>query len=193
MNFRFLVHSVKNIILNPMKEWEAVINENKPVKYINRNLLLPLIIITAISAFLGSYLFANTELSKGFSVLTGVKYFILICIVICGTAFIFKEIANFFNPGMDFRMSFKIIAYSSVPFLICQIVSRIFESFIFINVLALFGLYIFWTGIEKMLNPSEKNKLLLMIAATLTFIALFFASDWLLTLILDKLYFAFFT
>jgi divalent metal cation (Fe/Co/Zn/Cd) transporter len=59
-------------------------------------------------------------------------------------------------------------------------------------VLALFGLNIFWTGIEKMLNPSEKNKLLLMIAATLTFIALFFASDWLLTLILDKLYFAFF-
>jgi hypothetical protein len=192
MKFRFLGQSVKNIIFNPIKEWEAVINENRPVKFISRNLTLPLIICASISAFLGSYLFANTELSKGYSVLTGVRYFILICLVIWGTAFIFEEIANIFNPGMTFKVSFKLVAYSSVPFLLCQIISQLFESFIFVNVLAFFGLYIFWTGHEKMADPSEKNKPLLMVAATVTFIILFLVFNWLLTLIFDKLYFSVF-
>lgn len=94
--------------------------------------------------------------------------------------------------GSDFGLSFKIIAYSAVPFLICQIISRMFESFIFINVLALYGLYIFWIGVEKMLNSPEHKKLPLLIAATLAFILLLFAVNWILTWAVDKLYFAFF-
>jgi hypothetical protein len=59
-------------------------------------------------------------------------------------------------------------------------------------VLAFFGLYIFWTGHEKMADPSEKNKPLLIVAATVTFIILFLVFNWLLTLIFDKLYFSVF-
>jgi len=70
--------------------------------------------------------------------------------------------------------------------------SRLFESFIFINVLALFGLYVFWTGMERMTDTPEQKKIPLLIAAAVTFIALFFTADWILSGIMDKLYFAFF-
>jgi hypothetical protein len=191
MNFKFLVHSVYSIISNPAKEWDTIQSENKPVKYIIRNLFFPLIIMAAAAAFLGSLLFTRVVLLKAYPVLTGVKYFILIYLVIFGTAFIFKEITNAFGFGRDFNLSFKLIAYSSIPFLICQIISQLFESFIFINVLAFFGLYIFWTGVGKLLHPPEQKKLPLLIAATLIFVVLFLVTNWLLSIVFDKFYYVF--
>lgn len=191
MDFKFLVHSVRNIFSNPVKEWDVIYSENKTVKFIRRNLFLPLVILAAVSAFLGSLLFTGAELLKAYPILTGIKYFILIYLVIYGTAFIFSEITNAFSLGKDFSMSFKIVAYSSVPFLLCQIISQLFESLIFINVLALFGLYIFWAGIEKLLNPPEQKKLPLLIAATVTFVVIFFAVNWFLSMVSDKFYYTF--
>jgi len=191
MDFRFLAHSVGNIISNPIKEWDAIYSENKPVRYIRRNLFFPLVILAAVSAFLGSLFFKSASLLKDYPILTGIKYFILIYLVIYCTAFIFREITNAFGLGRDFNLSFKIITYSTIPFLICQIVSQLFESFIFINVLALFGLYIFWTGSEILLNPPEQKKRYLLIATIVTFIVLFFAANWLLSLVFDKFYYAF--
>lgn len=193
MDFKFLSHRIRNIILNPEKAWEAIHYENKPIKFVRGSFILPLTFLVALSAFLGSVLFTNTTLPEVYSVLVGVKYFLSICFTIYGTAFVFTEITNKLNLGRDFNLSFKIIAYSSAPFLLCQIISRLFESFIFVNVLSLYGLYIFWTGMEKMLNPPEQKKIPMMISVSVVFIAIIIAGNWLLTQILDKLYFAFFS
>jgi len=192
MNLKFLAHNVIYIILNPGKAWETIFSENKTVSYLIWNLFLPLIIVTAVSAFLGSILFTGTGLTKAYSIITGVRYILMFLMTLYGTALIFKELTNGFNLGKDFNVSFKIIAYSVIPFLICQMLSHIIESFIFVNVLALFGMYICWTGIEKLLNPPEKNKLLLMFAATVGFVVIFIAANWILNIAADKVYFTFF-
>lgn len=193
MDFKFLSHRIRNIILNPEKTWDAIHYENKPVKYVRGSFILPLIFLVALSAFLGSLLFTNTAVSEVYSVLVGVKYFLLLCFVIYGTAFFFKEFTKALDLGTDFNLSFKIIAYSSAPFLLCQIISRLFESFIFVNVLALYGLYIFWTGVEKMINPPENKKIPMLISVTVVFIVLIVVGNWVLTQVMDKLYFAFFS
>jgi hypothetical protein len=43
-----------------------------------------------------------------------------------------------------------------------------------------------------MIDPPERNKILLMISATVAFIALFAIANWILTLVFDKLYFSIF-
>jgi hypothetical protein len=193
MDFKFLVHTVRSIIVDPVREWNVIHSENKPVSFFSRSLFLPLVIMASVSAFLGSFLFANTELTYVYSVLTGVRYFAMLYLVIIGTAFIFKEISNAFRFEMDFNSSFKIIACSLIPFLLCQIMSQLFESFIFVNILSFYGLYILWTGIENMINPPEKKKILLLISATLAFIALLSFAYWILNLAFNKLYFSIFT
>jgi hypothetical protein len=192
MDFKFLSHRIKSIILNPERAWEGIHYENKPVKFVKGSFFLPLTILVAISAFLGSILFTNTEVSWAYSVLVGTKYFLLLYFVIYGTAFIFSQVTNAINLGTNPDISFKIIAYSAAPFLLCQIISRLFESFIFVNVLALYGLYIFWTGVEKMINPPEQRKIVLLFSAAAIFILLIIAGNWILTRIIDKLFFAFF-
>jgi len=192
MDFNFLVRSVRGIILDPVKEWDLIQAENKSSLYFSRNLLFPLLILTSVSAFLGSFLFTNTVLKGSYSVLSGIKYFILLFLVIYGTTFIFREAANAFKLSIDFKSSFKIIVFSSVPFFLCQVVTRVFESFIFINILSFFGLYILWTGIGKLIESPERKKIILTISAFIAFIALLLFANWILTLAFDKLYFSIF-
>ena len=192
MDFKFLADSIRNIIVDPIKAWDTIHSEDKKTKYLKINLILPLTALAAVSAFLGSYYFINTGLTNAYSVLASIKYFILYYLVIYCTTLIIKEIAKAMNLGMDLDLSFKLVAYSAIPFLLCQILSRVFESFIFINILALYGLYVFWVGVEEMLDPAEQKKIPLLIAATVTFIVLFYSADWILSAVIDKLYFAFF-
>ena len=192
MDIKFLARTVRNLILDPVKEWDVICSENKSVSFFSRSLFIPLLILASVSSFLGAFLFTNTELGNAFSVLKGVRYFAIVCMVTYGTAFIFKEITNYLGLGRDFSISFKIVVCSVVPFILCQIVSQLIESFIFVNILSVFGLYIMWTGIEKMLDPPEGKKLTLMIAGTVTFIALFLISNLMLTRMTDILYFSLF-
>lgn len=192
MDIKFLANTVRNLIINPVKEWDAICSENKTVSFFSRSLFLPLLIVASVSSILGAFLFTNTELGNAFSVMKGIRYFTVICMVTYGTAFIFMEITDFFGLGRDFSISFRIIVCSLVPFILCQMVSQLLESFIFVNILSAFGLYIMWTGIEKMINPPERKKLTLMIAGTVTFIALFIIANWILTRMTDILYFSLF-
>jgi Yip1 domain len=192
MDFKFLVHTVRSIILDPVREWDVIRTENKSGSFFSRSLLFPLLITASVSAFLGSFLFTNTELTNAYSVLIGVRYFIMLYLIIIITTFIFKEITIVFGYDMAFKSSFKIIVCSLVPFFLCQIISRLFESFIFINILSFYGLYILWTGIANMINPEERKKIFLMISAAAAFIVLLFFANWILTLVFDKLYFSIF-
>jgi hypothetical protein len=192
MNYRFLLQRLKYLLINPVKAWEDIYSEKSSIKDARDSYFFPIIILIALAALIGSLLFANSELKIAFSLFTGIKYFLLFYLVIYATAYIFKEITYALDLGRDFTLSFKIITYSLTPFFICQILSLIFESFIFINILSLYGLYIFWTGSEKMLNPPEYKKMPLLIATFITFTGVFIAANILLTMISDKLYFAFF-
>jgi hypothetical protein len=193
MNFKFLSYRVKNIILNPARAWSIIYSENRPLKYVRGSFLLPLIILVALSAFLGSVLFTHTGFLKIYSFFVGVKYFFLLLFTVYSTSFIFMKAALFFELNIDFTVSFKIIAYAAAPFLICQILSRMIESFIFINILAFYGLYIFWFGVEMMINPPSNRKLPLMVTAFSVFLIILVTVNWLLTFIIDKIYFAYFT
>lgn len=192
MDFNFLVRSVRGIIKDPLKEWDVIHAENKHASYFGRNLLFPLLILASLSAFLGSFFFTNTVLKGSYSILSGIKYFILLFLVIYGTTFIFEEVTNAVGLKKDFNSSFKIIVCSVVPFLLCQIVTRVFESFIFINILSFYGIYILWTGIEELFDPPDRNKILLTISASISFIALLAITNWVLNMAFDKLYFSIF-
>jgi hypothetical protein len=192
MDYKFLLRRIRYIILNPAKAWDSIYSEEKAIKDVRGSFFLPLIIAVAVAAFLGSVIFTNTGLSVIYSLLFGIKYFALLYLVTYASSVILKEITYALDLGRDFNHSFKLITYSIAPFLFCQIVSNIFESFIFVNILSLYGLYIFWTGSEKILNPPEHKKMPMLIATSITFIGLFIAINFFLTMIIDKFYYAFF-
>jgi hypothetical protein len=190
---KFFIFVVKDIIINPIKTWESIDSENRSVSVIRNLFLIPLILLVSISAFAGSLIYTNSELPPVYSVFVGIKCFILFYITVYATSFILKEITYPLDLGRNFGVSFRLISYSIVPLLICQILSRFFESFLFVNVLALLGLYIFWTGTEKMLAPPVYKKIPLLVATFISFIGIFVATDFLFTKLIDKIFYAFFS
>lgn len=192
MEFKFFLNGIKNIILNPAKAWDTIYSENRPNKVLRNSYFFPLLILVSISAFVGSLLFTNAELSPVYSVFVGIKYFILLYFTTYLTALILGEITFPLDLGKDFSVSLKLIAYSITPFIICQIISRLFESLLFIDIIGLYGLYIFWTGTEKMLTPPAYKKMPMLIATTIVLVGIFIATNLVLSMLVDRIYFAFF-
>jgi hypothetical protein len=151
------------------------------------------VILASISTFLGAFLFTNTELTNIYSVIAGIRYFIVMTIVVYGTALALREIMRTFGYGNDTGTAFKIVSASLVPLLLCQILTQLFESFIFVNILAFFGFYILYTGIDRMLSPSEPDRVKMMIVVPLVFFILFILTGRIIAQITDKFYFSIFT
>jgi hypothetical protein len=191
MIIKFLPKRIISVILNPVKAWEGIYSENSPVKHTRNNIVMPLTFLVAVSASIGSFIFTHSQLSFVYSVFIGIKYLILLIIVFYVSAIILNEITNALDLGRNFTISFKIITYSLVPFLLCLIVSLLFESLFFINILAFYGLYIFWVGAERMLNPPEHKKMPMLIAVLVCVTGLFIMTNWILTKLIDGIYFTF--
>ena len=190
---KFFLLMVKDIIINPVKTWELIDSENRSVSVISYKFLFPLILLVSVTAFTGSLIYINPELSPVYSVFVGIKCFILFYITVYGTSFMLKEITFPLELGRNFAVSFRLVSYSVAPLLLCQIFSRFFESLQFVNVLALFGLYIFWTGAERILTPAVSKKIPLLVATFITFVGIFVASNFLITKLINKIYYAFFS
>ena len=192
MDYKFFISGIKNILLDPVKAWEIIDTENKSVKVVRDSYIFPLIILVSVSAITGSLIFTNTELSPVYSIFVGIKHFILLFFTIYTTALMVGEITFPLDLGKDFSVSFRIIVYSITPFLLCQILSCIFESLLFVNVIGLYGLYVFWTGAEKLLNPPQYKKMPLLIASLLTLGGIYIVSSVVLNMLIDKIFYAFF-
>ncbi len=192
MNYKFFLQGIKNIIINPEKIWEPVISETSHEILIRKNFFIPLAILVSLSSIAGSLIFRNTELSPLYSVLIGIKSFVLIMFTVYATSYILGEITFPLDLGKDFNTSFRLIVYSFTPFLLCEIVSSLFESLLFINIIGLYGLYIFWIGTEKLLTPPQYKKMPLLIAATISLSVIYIVTNLVLSNLTDRIYFALF-
>jgi hypothetical protein len=193
MGSRFFLLTFINILKDPVKEWEIIDSENLSVNVIRNTFLVPLLILVSVAAFAGSLIFTHSELSTVYSVFEGIKCFLVFLTTVYVAAIILKETAKALDLGNSFDIAFRLIAYSIVPFLLCQIFSLLFESLLFVNVVALYSLYIFWTGTERMLRPLSIKKIKLLAVAFIAFIGVFIASDLLLTMLIDKIFYKFFS
>jgi hypothetical protein len=109
------------------------------------------------------------------------------------SAFIVKEITRALDLGHDFIVAYKLVAYSLTPILLTLTVSRLLESLLFLNLLGLYGLYIFWKGMEVMVNPPEHKKRPMMIATVVAMLIIFGLLQVVLSFLAETVYFALFT
>ncbi len=192
MDLRFLYHRTKYFIINPGKAWEVVHREARPMRFVRGSFFLPLIILVSVSAFLGSMFFINTTLKPMYSVLTAITTFLFLYLGVYGSAFAVREIMRAMDLGHDFLVAFKLVAYSMAPIFLSLTVSRLFESLLFINVLGLYGLYIFWIGMEVMVNPPDHKKVPMIIASVVSMLIIFFLLQIILSKLSQTLYFSIF-
>ncbi|MBK9390583.1 MAG: hypothetical protein IPN68_10435 [Bacteroidetes bacterium] len=192
MDYRFLLTGIKNILINPSKYWFTINSENISVKAVRNSILLPLTLLVSVAVFSGSLIFINTELSFIYSIFLGIKKFIVILTTTYIAAIILRETTYPLDLGRSFTVSFRLIVFSLVPLLLCQIISSTFESLLFINITGLYGLYIFWAGAEVILKPQHHKRIPLLVATTVVFTGIYLAIDIFLSMLTDRIFYSFF-
>ena len=192
MDFRFLYNRTKYFIISPVKAWEVVHRENRPINYVRGSFFLPLVILVSLSSFFSSMFFINTTLKPMYSVLACITTFLFLYFGAYMSAFIVKEITRALDLGHDFVVAYKLVAYSLTPILLTLTVSRLLESLLFLNLLGLYGLYIFWTGMKEMVNPPEHKQRPMMIATVVAMLIIFGSLQVVLSFLAEKVYFALF-
>jgi len=192
MDYRFLLTGIKNILFNPSRYWLTIDSENTSILIIRNSLLLPLTLLASVAAIAGSFIFINTELSFVYSLFFGIRKLVVVLIATYLAALILRETTYPFDLGRSFTVAFRLVVFSIVPFLLCQVLSSVFESLLFINILAFYGLYIFWTGAEVMLKPPQHKKIPLLVSATVVFTAIYIAANMIVTMLTDRIFYSFF-
>lgn len=192
MNFKYLVAGIKNILFNPDKAWDNIEAEEKQVRTIRDSILLPVIILVSLAALAGSLMFSNSALPASYSFFVAVRTFLILITTVYVAALIMGEITFPLDLGRDFNTSFTIITFSFIPFFICSILSGLFESLLFVNIIGLYGLYIFWEGTGKFMNPPRYKRMPLLIATFAITVLVYLGADAVLKTVLDKIFYAFF-
>lgn len=192
MNYKFFLNRFFSIIFNPTKGWESIYSDNESIKDTRNNYLFPLLILVTVFTFLGSLLFTDKEMTFTYSVFVCLKYLLTLFFVVYASAWIHKEITFALDLGKSIDVSFRIIVYSLTPLFLCLSISNLLESLIFVDILALYGLYIFWAGCEKLLSPPSYKKMPMLIATFVSVTAFYIIGIIVLGQIFDRLYFSVF-
>jgi len=182
-----LVQRAKNIITSPKTEWEVVANEEPNTTEILFSYVLPLALIPAVAAFLGSLIFMQFSFGFAFAMGIGmaIVYFTVLFVSILLSAFIIDAFATSFGSQKNFGKSLQLVAYSVTP-------AMLLGALNFIPVLGWllylvgfgYGVYLMYLGLGPIKQTVEDKKVVYLVVSILVIMFLFWIFFWLLTLII---------
>jgi hypothetical protein len=155
-----LLNKVKRIMTAPKKEWTVIEAENTSHGKLFTEYVLPLALISAITAFVLSGLIGllvlGTHLYLTLCVMQAVSLFIAMTGGVYLTAFIVNILADSFGATKNFDKAFALVAYSYTPMLLGGVF--LFLSHWLTSLAGIYGLYLQYIGLQPMMkNPPEKT------------------------------------
>ena len=182
-----LVERAKNIIVSPKTEWDAVSAEEPNIQQILLGYVLPLAVIPALGALIGSLILMQFHF--GFALATGigmaVVYFLVLSFSILLSAFILDALAPSFSSEKHFGRSLQLVAYSITPAIILGILNFIPILGLLISLLGYaYGIYIMYLGLGPIKHTPEDKKVVYLIIYAFVTPVLFFILLMILSLII---------
>lgn len=157
MDFVDIILRVKNILVDPGKEWKEIKEETQTRSGLIREYALPIILLLTIAAFIGMLLFRN-YVTAGIMVINAVITFFGAFFSIYISAYIINVMAINFESKKDFNSSFRLVVYSYTALFIAHTIGSLILPLFFITVFGIYSAYILWMGLGIIMEtPVEKN------------------------------------
>ena len=158
-----IINRVKGILLTPETEWAAIEREPGTPAYLFPHYVVYLAAIPPLAGFIGSSIIgvsgpAGTIRVPLFAGLLGaVIAYVLSFAVVYAVAIIIDQLAPQFKGQKDFASALKVTVYAFTPYWvlgICQMIAGLrFVGYVG----ALFGIYLLWLGLPRLMRvPAEK-------------------------------------
>ena len=159
---------VRNLMLDPVKEWKVIAEEDNQRKTIFKRFVFPLLSLIAVAVIAGTWLNTSRELYSAGYVFSRIA--ILWASLSFGlflSAYIITEIMAQQVESRNQNLAFALIAYASGAAYLVIIIVSLFPFFSELLVLAFYSCYLFWRGIPYLIKVQGQK---LMIYALLSFI-----------------------
>lgn len=163
---------IKGLLVSPESEWAVIDAQGPSVFEIYRNYVLPLALIPPVASFLGGYFFgfgasphevAHLTFSGGL-IRAGLQYALSLPLLFV-VAFVLSSLAPHFEGESNDARALALTAYSYTPAWLASLFGLV-PHLRWLDILGLYGLYIFYHGLPRMLRCPKDN------ADVLTFVAL---------------------
>jgi len=188
MNFTLLYRRIWDIIVDPIGMWQNVNEEKREVNELRISFLLPLVLLISIAGVIGALAFSYNGLSILFPINIAIKYFLSFVLTVEVTARVVTEILLVFTPERNFNVNYKIIMYSFAPFMVSMIITRLFSSLIFLNLISIYGFFIAYLGIRILTGIHKSLRIRYTALISISTIVIYLAITFIINSIFDGLY-----
>lgn len=170
MDIQSTADRVKGILVEPRQEWEKIKPETTSNKDLILSYVLPFVALAAIISFISIWI--STYLGFGLALRFAVLKLITPIISIIVTAVVINELADTFDSVKNLNNALKLVVYSYTPILLVDIIVSISWAIGFLSFLGLYGVYLFWVGLPRMMDTPEDRRLVYIIAAVVVVLLL---------------------
>lgn len=158
-----LVDRAKNILLQPKEEWQVIAAEEPNAGAIITGYVLPLAVLAAVAAAIGSYILTQ---SIGFSLATAVFGLISMVIAVLVASAVVNALAPTFNSEQNFGRATQLVGYSYTAGLVGGLLNIIpGVGGILAMLVSLYSIYLMYLGLPVVMKtPDDKRVVYLIIA-----------------------------
>jgi len=189
-DLKLLWDRARYILVQPVKAWERIRSENRSLKDVHKSFLVPVLVLLSVSAFAGTLIYSPAGLSIIFPFIKGIKQFVCFYATVLFTAWVINELSLAFVQKKDYNLNFKLVAYSLTPLYLTVFITRFLPDLGILNILALYGSYILFTGLKTIENISRQGIIRYFIVALLTIVVFYLSISWITRSLLEGVYFA---
>jgi len=174
---------IKILLLNPKEFWRARKLSGENQRQLLARYFFPLIILVSAAVFVGEYI-SSKHFYASYAVAKSGRTLILFTLQYFISIFFTYELIKPFGGKKDLPVVQKLVVYSLTPFLLVSLISGLFPVLYALNVLGLYGFYIFWVGVQENLDfPERKVSSYILTAILVNFFMFSFLSIFLSKLI----------
>lgn len=173
-----IIERVKNIIVNPKKEWEVIDGESATMSSLLTGYVLPLAAVGAIAGFIG-YAFIGIDVGFGikmkgmnWGLYQGITTFIVTIVSFVVSSYVVDALANSFASEKNINKSAQLVAYGTTPGMIGAILGVFPMLAIIGSLFGLYGIYLWYLGLGPIKKTPEDKKIVYIIVCILVYIVL---------------------
>jgi uncharacterized membrane protein len=169
-----LIERVKNIIVTPKTEWNAIDSESDTLSGIITKYVLPLAAVGAICTFIG-YAFVGVDLGvirmKGmdWGIKMAISNIVTTIVGVVVTSFVVDALAPSFGSEKNINKSAQLVAYGNTPAFIGALLSVIPALALIGGLFGLYGIYLMYLGLGPLKKTPDDKKVIYLVV---TFVAL---------------------
>lgn len=153
-----LITRVKNLILSPKREWEAIAAEPFAMRAIYANHVVPLSGLSILAAFIGTSLIGYTvpglptfRIPVAAGLIAGIAQFVLGLATVWVIAQAIRVIAPHFGGRDDGQAAFKVAAYAYTPVWVAGLF-QVLPGLSILSVLGLYVIYVLHVGLPRLMG-----------------------------------------